>query len=288
MKKLKELLSESYAWDKKPGKPLPTLSEVQAEYERKIAKQRVSESHNDLGVTEPYHVEISVRDAKRAMDMITNVPMLRGALNRGIITTYGSNVYATENQTMFRMLMDVLEHAKIELSSSSANVDDPEYVWKEEAKPDFIDLDKDGDTEEPMRDAAKEMNEAGKFYRGSIHNDEPFDFRDDKPMRPKLSTPAEWDKLMDRVNNDPRFETYTGVDGYQIKDTKGNNLIWQLYPGKSGLVWKGIGRESAQFPHPRQFSDVAELIKNFYEVTGLVKENVNLGETMRRFGTKNI
>lgn len=39
MKKLKELLMESYAWEKKPGKPLPTLSEVQAEYERKMAEQ---------------------------------------------------------------------------------------------------------------------------------------------------------------------------------------------------------------------------------------------------------
>jgi len=39
MKKLKEILMESYAWEKKPGKPLPTLAEVQAEYESKMKEQ---------------------------------------------------------------------------------------------------------------------------------------------------------------------------------------------------------------------------------------------------------
>jgi len=96
-----------------------------------------------------------------------------------------------------------------------------------------------------------------------------FDRRDDKTSRPTLPTPKEWDDLMDRVNNDPRFETYTGKDGYQIKDTRGpsSNLKWQLTPGRFG--WSGIGRDSAEYPHPRQFNDVKELIKNFYEVTGL-------------------
>lgn len=114
----------------------------------------------------------------------------------------------------------------------------------------------------------------GKFYPGSPNNDEPFDFKDDKPARPTMPTPKEWDDLMDRVNNDPRFETYTGKDGYQIKDTNGpsSNLIWQLTPGRFG--WSGIGRASAEYPHPRQFNDVAGLIKNFYEVTGLSASNV--------------
>ena len=32
MKKLKDILLEGYAWERKPGKPLPTLAEVQTEY----------------------------------------------------------------------------------------------------------------------------------------------------------------------------------------------------------------------------------------------------------------
>lgn len=35
MKKLKDILLEAYAWERIPGKPLPTLAEVQAEYQRK-------------------------------------------------------------------------------------------------------------------------------------------------------------------------------------------------------------------------------------------------------------
>ena len=90
----------------------------------------VSES-NDLGVEEPHYVEISVRDARKAADTISDVPMLKRALRDDIIVTYGSNVYATKNQTMFRMLMDELQSAKIEISSSSANEDDEEYTWNE-------------------------------------------------------------------------------------------------------------------------------------------------------------
>jgi hypothetical protein len=68
MKKLKDILSEVYAWERRPGQPLPTLAEVQAEYQRNKA-----------------------------------------------------------------------------------------------SKPDFLDLDKDGDTEEPMKDAAKNMKEGASF-----------------------------------------------------------------------------------------------------------------------------
>lgn len=108
-----------------------------------------------------------------------------------------------------------------------------------------------------------------KFYKGSIHNDEPFDFRDDKPARVNTPVSSKWDALMDRVNSDPRFKTETDGETYQITDTRGRNLIWQLYRSKSGLSWKGIGRASSEHPHPRQFNDVDALIKNFYEVTGL-------------------
>ena len=107
----------------------------------------------------------------------------------------------------------------------------------------------------------------GKFYRGSRYNDEPFDFRDDKPSRPKLPVPPEWDKLMDRVNNDPRFETYTGDDGFQIIDKNGRNLKWQITPGRYG--WKGMGRSGVDYPNPVEFFDVKDVIKNFYELTGL-------------------
>lgn len=53
MKKLKDLLNESYAWERKPGKSLPTLSEVQAEYERNLQDPRWWNSDGDDKIYEP-------------------------------------------------------------------------------------------------------------------------------------------------------------------------------------------------------------------------------------------
>jgi len=39
--KLKSLLKEGYAWERKPGKPLPTIQEVMDEYEAKQEKEEV-------------------------------------------------------------------------------------------------------------------------------------------------------------------------------------------------------------------------------------------------------
>lgn len=39
MLKLKSLLGEGFAWERKSGKPLPTLAEVQAEYERNLQEE---------------------------------------------------------------------------------------------------------------------------------------------------------------------------------------------------------------------------------------------------------
>lgn len=41
MKKLKDILLEGYAWERRPGRPLPTLAEVQAEYLRNEAANDV-------------------------------------------------------------------------------------------------------------------------------------------------------------------------------------------------------------------------------------------------------
>lgn len=39
MLKLKSLLGEGFAWERKEGKPLPSLAEVQAEYERNLQEE---------------------------------------------------------------------------------------------------------------------------------------------------------------------------------------------------------------------------------------------------------
>ena len=59
MLKLKSLLSEGFAWERKDGKPLPTLAEVQAEYERNLketegAKPDYRDADNDGNETESW------------------------------------------------------------------------------------------------------------------------------------------------------------------------------------------------------------------------------------------
>lgn len=83
----------------------------------KVAKM----DENSLGIDEPYYVEISNRDARIAVEAIHNDYMLRNALQRKDLVTYGSNVFATKDQELFDTLSRVLEDNNIELYSSSVN-----------------------------------------------------------------------------------------------------------------------------------------------------------------------
>ena len=63
------------------------------------------------------------------------------------------------------------------------------------------------------------LGEAGKFYTGSPHNDEPFDFRDDTASRwnkktasSSTKTKPEWDTFVDKYNSIEGFETKTTLD----------------------------------------------------------------------------
>jgi len=98
---------------------------------KKLGMVAKMDEANDLGVEEPHYVEISVRDAKKAENIINDFPLLKNAIRRNIIVTYGSNVYATENETMFRLLMDMLNYEKIEIVSGTKVEDDPQYTWRE-------------------------------------------------------------------------------------------------------------------------------------------------------------
>lgn len=74
---------------------------------------------NVLGIDEPYYAEIAVRDARKAVNAVHNDYILRKALQNKELVTYGSNVFATEDQDLFDTLTRVLSDEGIELSSSS-------------------------------------------------------------------------------------------------------------------------------------------------------------------------
>jgi hypothetical protein len=136
MKKLKDILSEAYAWERRPGKALPTLAEVQAEYQR-------NEAANDAKA-KVAKLEKEIADLKHQYYSVSNL--------------------SPERETQLRNRMGEkgreLKRAKREDKTGSAGYDKSS---KSGAKPDFLDLDNDGDTKEPMKSAAKDMNEGASF-----------------------------------------------------------------------------------------------------------------------------
>jgi len=70
MKKLKNILLEGYAWERKEGQPLPTLAEVQAEYERKNEaadplKLKIAKLEKDLATLKhQYYSDPNMTDEK--------------------------------------------------------------------------------------------------------------------------------------------------------------------------------------------------------------------------------
>lgn len=97
MIKLKDILSEAYAWERQEGKSLPTLAEVQAAYDAKMQEQSEDDGHEYEDAPEPYNHD-----------------------------------------------------------------DDEDDYMDEAAKPDFLDLDGDGNETESMKSAAADSNSHGK------------------------------------------------------------------------------------------------------------------------------
>jgi hypothetical protein len=129
MKKLKDILLEGYAWERKEGQPLPTLAEVQAEYERK------NEASNPLQ-TKIAKLEKELANLKHQYYSDPNMTDEKSQKLR---------------KQMGPVIRD-LKRAKREDKTGSAG-----YKDRKNVKPDFLDLDKDGNMEEPMKDAADDM-----------------------------------------------------------------------------------------------------------------------------------
>jgi cell fate (sporulation/competence/biofilm development) regulator YmcA (YheA/YmcA/DUF963 family) len=70
---------------------------------------------NALGINEPYYVEIAVRDARKAVEAIRDVPQLSKALRTKQLVPYGSNIFATKDETIFELLSNILSENDIEL-----------------------------------------------------------------------------------------------------------------------------------------------------------------------------
>ena len=69
-------------------------------------------NENVLGVKEDFYIEISVRDARQAQEIIRDIPYFKN------LEQYGSNVYATDDEEQIQELLTVLEDNSIEILDS--------------------------------------------------------------------------------------------------------------------------------------------------------------------------
>jgi hypothetical protein len=143
MIKLKSILSEGYAWEREAGKPLPTLEQTTAAHAAKQAEQGaeqpIEESNHDFvadcadyfGMT-PEEFEQQVMRSGAEFDVIERI------MNSNSMTS--EEAYAT--------IADMV------------NLPMPSNEGAEGARPDFLDLDGDGNEEESMKAAAASVNES--------------------------------------------------------------------------------------------------------------------------------
>jgi hypothetical protein len=204
MKKLKDILLEGYAWERKADGSLPTLKDAIATHRTNLSESEKSLSDLEYAVKQherDNHVydktkltniynQLSDIDQKTAKTKFSKyfgsddaVKAKVAKLEKEIADLkhqyYKDSNLSPEREKQLRKQMGEkgreLKRAKREDKTGSAGYNpNPERKTptspSSKPKPDFLDLDKDGNTEEPMKDAADDMNES--FWnrvKGNLH-----------------------------------------------------------------------------------------------------------------------
>ena len=144
MIKLKDILSEAYAWERQEGKPLPTLAEVQAAYD---ARMREEAKPDFLDLDDDGDEEESMKSAAKDAD------------------DDNEDTDLDDTNHKYTKFKDVPEPYKYDPYGDDD--DDDDYYMDEAAKPDFLDLDGDGNETESMKSAAADTTSHGNFINKS-------------------------------------------------------------------------------------------------------------------------
>lgn len=186
MKKLKDILLEAYAWERRPGKPLPTLAEVQAEYLR-------NEAANDAKA-KVAKLEKEIADLKHQYYSVSNL--------------------SPERETQLRKQMGEkgreLKRAKREDKTGSAG-------YKNSKPERWQDNDGDGIWYEPGVDVKESVNEASSFQ-------ERFAEYSDDALRDMIVTLRRFDGTKDDIREleqelDRRKQDKDNVNEYGDDET---------------------------------------------------------------------
>jgi hypothetical protein len=143
MIKLKDILSEAYAWERQEGKPLPTLAEVQAAYD---ARMREEAKPDFLDLDDDGDEDESMKSAAKDADDDNDPEPEKWSKDK---------------------LEKAPEPYKYDPYGDDDDDDDGNYYMDEAAKPDFLDLDGDGNETESMKSAAADSTSHGNFINKS-------------------------------------------------------------------------------------------------------------------------
>jgi hypothetical protein len=162
MIKLKSILSEGYAWEREAGKPLPTLEQTTAAHAAKQAEQSAEQ---------PLSNPIEESNHDFVADCADYFGMTAEEFEQQVMRS------GAEFDVIERILNSSMSSEEAYASiADMVNLPMPSNEGAEGARPDFLDLDGDGNEEESMKAAAADREDMAEAFarrlRGNLHGHE--------------------------------------------------------------------------------------------------------------------
>lgn len=207
MIKLKDILSEAYAWERQEGKPLPTLAEVQAAYD---ARMREEAKPDFLDLDDDGDEEESMKSAANDADDDGDTDL-------------------DDKNHKYTKLKDVPEPYKYDPYGD----DDDDNDIYEASKPDFLDLDGDGDETESMKSAAADSTPHGNYVnksRAKSHltkKDGIVHGINGSGKSVKLTSPSDVDKVDDKGK--PEYTKFTIKSNDDLSESFNKRILGNLH-----------------------------------------------------------
>jgi hypothetical protein len=163
MIKLKSILSEGYAWEREAGKPLPTLEQTTAAHAAKLAEQSAEQALSN---------PIQESNGDFVADCADYFGMTEEAFEQQVMRS-GAEFDVIERIMNSNSMTSEEAYATI---ADMVNLPMPSNEGAEGVKPDFLDLDGDGNEEESMKSAAADREDMAEAFarrlRGNLHGHE--------------------------------------------------------------------------------------------------------------------
>ena len=247
-------------------------------------------TENAYGVEEPYYIEVSVRDARKAIDAIKDMPLLSRAMRSKDLVAYGTNVFATEDEEILQAMSDIFNEIGIEMTSNQG-LDEMNVTGNVAG----YDTPKAFGSNKRGEDAMKRMG-----YKTVKDTDKYF-----VPMESKMSNYKKMMSEMYRVNIDeaidPEMERVVRkfVEGIQFKyrfrsrpeammaifdSFKRHNYIHSSveYKAPSGVsIKEGVSyheykNDESASPRQKVNKSIVEINKRLMEVEKIISHNIRL------------